>query len=231
VPELTGCCSPCGIPQIGAFAGVNPKYLDAFRAETCTTPNPACLKCLTGSNPNIGARCVTQHCKAFDVRSVPEYSKCTTNSDCQLRSGVGCCECGGEGWVAVNASGWKALVADVCMPNAGCPDCLPQLPDNTTAQCVQGHCEVAINGSCQSDPGIHGCCFEDADCGGDRCYGAACDAKIEGVCKPVPKPGFCWGDRDCPGGQSCSGVRVCPCGASCLIADQIGTCAAGSVPF
>jgi hypothetical protein len=222
---LTGCCGACGMPQLDNFAGVNRQHLDAFRTATCPMPTP-CSACPTAPNPYIGARCTGTHCQAFDLRSTPEYSKCAINSDCRLRKGLDCCECGSAGeWTAVSVAGQQALNGALCVPNTGCDLCLPVPPPGMTAVCWIGHCEVAtaIGGNCTVVPRA-GCCFTDSQCMG-RCYGATCAPGSEGICKSTPPPsGQCWGDADCAGGQLCRGARICPCGAACLLADAPGTC-------
>jgi hypothetical protein len=141
--QLTGCCGPCGMPTLDNFAGVNPMYTAAFRMATCPVPVP-CPRCATAINPYIGALCGGTHCKAFDTRLVPEFSKCSTENDCRLRNGLDCCECGSQGpWTAVSIDGQAAINAAVCAPQTGCPDCAPVPPPGMRAVCVQGHCEVS----------------------------------------------------------------------------------------
>jgi hypothetical protein len=132
------------VPTIDRFAGVNPKYDDAFRTFTCPVPTP-CPKCATAPNPYIGARCVASHCQAFDTRQEPELSKCAVDTDCRLRKGLDCCECGSQGpWTAISIAGQTALQAAECAPMSLCADCLPVPPANTMAVCVDGHCEVSV---------------------------------------------------------------------------------------
>jgi hypothetical protein len=143
--ELTGCCAPCGMQELQHFAGVNSKYIDAFKTFTCPVPMP-CPRCATAPNPYIGARCVNSRCQAFDTRQVPEFSKCALASDCRLRKGLECCECGSlDDWTAVSIAGQAALTATVCAPMSACPDCAPQPPANMKAVCNGGHCEVAFD--------------------------------------------------------------------------------------
>jgi hypothetical protein len=130
--------------MLDRFAGVNPKYTDAFRAFTCPVPEP-CPRCATAPNPYIGARCVSSHCQAFDTRQVPEFSKCTVDTDCRLRKGLDCCECNSDGqWTAISVAGQAALTAAECAPMTGCADCLPVPPTNAKAACVQNHCEIVV---------------------------------------------------------------------------------------
>jgi hypothetical protein len=44
------------------------------------------------------------------------------------------------------------------------------------------------------------------------------------VCKDVPPPGKCWGDRDCPAGGTCANVTLCRCAEQCFVPDSPGTC-------
>ena len=70
-----------------------------------------------------------------------------------------------------------------------------------------------------------GCCLDDAECEGEaRCTALECRHAGDGVCKEPPPEGQCWTDRDCAGGARCTGAMICPCGASCIVADEPGTC-------
>ena len=100
-------------------------------------------------------------------------------------------------------------------------------PCGAPAKC--GYNEVA--GKCV--PADHGCCATNADC----TAGQSC---VAGVCKAAPPAGRCWTVANCNAG-SCSmrgsgemggsagfepesGGKVCPCGSSCPVADEPGTC-------
>ncbi|MFT5434913.1 MAG: hypothetical protein ACI9OJ_005629 [Myxococcota bacterium] len=58
-----------------------------------------------------------------------------------------------------------------------------------------------------------GCCDANNPCtSGELCL----DSKPgPGICQASPKPGWCWEDAQCPGGQVCHGAEICPCGATC----------------
>ena len=104
VAVQASCCGVCGTPELASYVGLNTKQVQAYHQEKCPVPVP-CPACLQGANPNIAARCDSGHCKVFDVRQVPEYSACTSHSDCHLRSGLGCCVCNGPdsaAWVSLN---------------------------------------------------------------------------------------------------------------------------------
>jgi hypothetical protein len=96
-------------------------------------------------NPNLAATCEAGACAGFDVRQEADLSGCTTEADCTLRYGLGCCEaCQGSEFnlVAVNVN-QSAFSAKMCGSDpVGCPDCAPQYPANKKAACVANHCQV-----------------------------------------------------------------------------------------
>jgi hypothetical protein len=103
-----------------------------------------CPACASAPNPNLGARCVEGRCQVFDVQRVPEYSSCQSNGDCVLRNGVECCECGGDGWVAVSRTGGTALVQAMCAPNSACAGCAPVPPPALITTCFQNACSTTF---------------------------------------------------------------------------------------
>ena len=137
------CCGVCGQPTAADFVAINSLYADFYQKQRCPIALP-CPACATATNPNLGARCVLGRCQVFDVQKVPEYSSCQATSDCVLRNGVGCCECGGNGWVAVSQSGNAALGRDECAPNSACPACAPVPPPGTFATCIGNACNVQV---------------------------------------------------------------------------------------
>jgi hypothetical protein len=143
IPLIAGCCGICGMPEIDVYRGVNRTQVPAFGMATCPMPVP-CPRCVTLPNPYIGALCAAGRCRPFDVRQAPEFSKCAVDSDCRLRKGLDCCECGSSGqWTAISTIGQMALYSATCGPNSACEDCLPLPPAGARAVCVQGHCEIA----------------------------------------------------------------------------------------
>jgi hypothetical protein len=67
-----------------------------------------------------------------------------------------------------------------------------------------------------------GCCLADSDCGGGHC---ASFGTVPGTCKMDElAAGQCWADDDCGAGGVCQDARICPCGASCIVADAPGQC-------
>jgi hypothetical protein len=70
-----------------------------------------------------------------------------------------------------------------------------------------------------------GClCYSDGDCPTQdtHCYAADCTHESPGTCRKPPVSG-CFGDVDCPEGQTCIGGRPAPCGDNTQ-PDVPGTC-------
>ncbi len=92
-----------------------------------------------------------------------------------------------------------------CTQHTQCPPCVYATPACKAPCKLVSWCEESS------------CCKSDADCNaGDVC--------VKGVCRPQPKPGTCWSDADCAQGSTCEGAHVCPCGALCILPDQLGKC-------
>lgn len=131
-------CCLCGLPELSDFEAINSSFV-----QQCSCQGPAC-GCATQENPNLTATCESGTCAGFDVR-LEEYSACTTDTDCTLRNGLGCCEqCQGSEYsvVAVNVN-QAALSGAVCGDQpVGCPDCVVQYPANKKASCISNHCQV-----------------------------------------------------------------------------------------
>ena len=71
-------------------------------------------------------------------------------------------------------------------------------------------------GSCMAPTDY--CCKTDNDCG-DYAYSPC----VSGVCKQ-PVIGHCWKTEECPAGQKCVGVSVCPCPYECGMLESPGQC-------
>lgn len=110
---------------------------------------------------------------------------------------------------------------DLCIaqcPEIMCLECPPDLGPIITDTC-ECACDAATNQfKCAPKPQPQ-CCMVDLDCG-DFVYSPC----VNGVCKPGPEAGTCWKNQDCPDGQACTGVVVCPCGAVCDQPDKPGVC-------
>ncbi|MFO0762234.1 MAG: hypothetical protein U0359_37690 [Byssovorax sp.] len=137
------CCSPCGGPELADLDGVNREKLDVHFKAVCPDPVP-CPKCAIFLEPNFAAFCVSDACKALDVRT-SAVSACEADADCQLRY-TGCCEaCGGtpEGLIALNKASLSTYAQQVCAPDQDCPACAPIYPAEYSAVCnASKHCEV-----------------------------------------------------------------------------------------
>jgi hypothetical protein len=143
-PEYKGCCEACGVPDIHDYVGVNAKYLSQFRQEVCPV-QPPCVPCVPAPRPFFAARCMAGRCEAIDIRQVPELSKCANDTECRLRKGLDCCECGASGaFTSVSIYGQMALGALVCPPMTGCAECAPTPPANLKAVCLMNHCDLAM---------------------------------------------------------------------------------------
>jgi hypothetical protein len=130
----------CGIPALDDFTAVNNGYL-----TECTGPGSMC-DCMSGTNPNLGATCTKGTCEGFDVSQVDALSACTSDSDCTLRAGIGCCQaCGGStaDLVAIRVDASGTLAQMLCPPGGvNCPACGGGSPSGVSAACVAGHCQV-----------------------------------------------------------------------------------------
>jgi hypothetical protein len=133
------CCGAGLSPRLADVTAVNTASLQAF-VEPCLG-----LDCATYPIPgHFGATCRNGHCLAFDVRET-ELTDCTSGDECRLRLGVGCCEgCSGssEQFVALRSD------ADLGPLSCGgepveCPACAPIPPEDLSADCIGGKCELA----------------------------------------------------------------------------------------
>lgn len=140
-------CCICGIPTLGDYMAVNTAH-----ASTCACQGPVCA-CDSSMNPYLGVACTSGLCTGFDVEQLDAISACSSDSDCTLRNGVGCC----ASWcqvdvskvVAVRVDAEPVLEALACAHAAGklplpCLECKPEPspPANLRAACVQGRCQV-----------------------------------------------------------------------------------------
>jgi hypothetical protein len=100
----------------------------------CDAPRP---------NPWLFAACHAGRCVAVDARGT-ELTACSDPSDCELRTGLECCEACRvipENIVAINSS--VDLVAWLCgTESAFCDACAPTLPRQFFATCENQRCVV-----------------------------------------------------------------------------------------
>lgn len=134
-----GCCGYCGIESVGEFEAVNQAYAD-YNDLQCQLVD--CAYCAPPADAEqFGARCNEGSCEVFDIRQ-SDLSECSSDEDCRLRAGTGCCEgCGDSSWVAISA-GSERLVEALCGDGpVACPACAPAEPSGWVALCgSDGHC-------------------------------------------------------------------------------------------
>jgi hypothetical protein len=212
-PEGNTCvdsdCCPCmyecqrGVWQMTACAGCAP--------PSCPPEPPVNGDWCGGCSSAVGVSCGYDQCPAgstvatcdgqyWEVFVEPCGSSCcTSDGGCggnQLCVSSVCKEIGSGCWRNDQcAAGELCVGASVCPCGSDCDG-----PDYMGTCLPQGF----------------GCCGIDYNCGSDQ----EC---VSGVCKALPPVGSCWSTRNC-GGNACVGGQVCPCGAACLLPDQLGYC-------
>ncbi len=132
-------CCVCSKPQLSDYIAIN-----KAQQKSCVCQGPAC-GCAAAPNPYLGATCKSGTCTGFDVQQIDALSACSSDADCTLRMGLGCCPaCSGSQVVALRAGAESTLAKLVCDNGAPqpCPACAPVFPPNTHAACVQGRCQV-----------------------------------------------------------------------------------------
>jgi len=135
------CCGVCGMPTLDDMVALHEDDVDAHFAEVCAEPI-ACPDCPTAPNPHLFAYCDAGVCKGAAVTDDPAGG-CEAHSECKLRMGLDCCECGSQGPVTAIPIAYEATLQDlVCGDDYGCPECAPVYPTGAEAQCEQGHCVV-----------------------------------------------------------------------------------------
>ncbi len=140
-----GCCGDCALRQPDPLVAVNHDAAANYplRAGCGGIACPICDPPDPDDSAWFGATCQAGFCELFDARE-SSVTECTTNEDCTLRDGLGCCEgCSADARkvVAVNPEG--GLGALVCGSDpVGCPACVPQYPPALEAVCNAGRCAV-----------------------------------------------------------------------------------------
>ncbi|HMI82956.1 MAG TPA: hypothetical protein VK550_02625 [Polyangiaceae bacterium] len=137
--ELAAKCCACGELGLGQLIAIHSSQRDAFR-KSCSDM-PPCPPCVGTVAPNLIAVCEAGRCRGIDIQSDPAYTKCGSDQDCMLRSGLGCCECPDMGqWVPISLAGSILVKSQVCAPSTSCPKCLPMPPLETRPICRSGVC-------------------------------------------------------------------------------------------
>ncbi len=137
------CCGGyCSSNQpISGWAALNSSHVQDYSSALCN-PTPACPDCIATTLPYYAALC-RNGCEVVDIRK-DIVSDCSTDSDCRLRWGSGCCE-------ACNDSNPNDLVAVakgddyLLCGNAAPPCCAPApYPPDALSVCNAGHCQVSV---------------------------------------------------------------------------------------
>jgi hypothetical protein len=169
---------------------------------------------------------------------VAVLADCEARTDCHsVFQDPGTCGCGSVGCCAKFARCADGDHADCEGKSLSCDALTPFCEDPTYVVSYSGFCYegcvkpkdcAGATASC-TPPDNDGCtCFSGSDCAvGTNCYGADCASNTPGVCRSAPPTG-CFGDLDCPSGQTCMGGRPAPCGTT--VADRLGTCGVEACP-
>jgi hypothetical protein len=142
----SGCCAPCGMPELEDMDGVNEGHVDEHFAEVCPEMPPGgCPRCPNELNPWLFSPCLESVCTAVDIRRL-EVTACAHDDECRLRA-RDCCECGADtseyNLVAINAARSADFTGIACDPETECAGCMPDYPDTVEAFCTEeGHCAI-----------------------------------------------------------------------------------------
>ncbi len=145
VLHAPGCCGVCGKPTLGQLDAINQSATQAHYDATCDDPAGPCPGCASQPNPDLFAYCDLdkKQCVGADFATHP-LNTCKQPSDCTLRYGLSCCECGSEGLGLTAVPVDYSPVAElVCAGDVGCLECQPTYPQDVMADCVGGKCVVA----------------------------------------------------------------------------------------
>jgi hypothetical protein len=139
------CCGSCGAVVRGDATAVSRANVAAHRMDACPD-DAACPACLMDQDPTLLATCEAGRCVVVDLQAHAATS-CASSDDCRVRA-VECCECGASitASTVVAVSDSSALEGLVCDPGTGCPECLPDYPDDFGASCEGGRCVMVFAG-------------------------------------------------------------------------------------
>lgn len=158
------CCDQCWDTERPYFAQTR-SQLQRYVEDECLTAKcgpplvldtPGQLRC-PAAHDTLTAVCEQNACTTLDL-SVSPFAACERDDQCHLRFGADCCpDCALTTSEVVGvlfyAGGLVALsdeagfLAAYCQRTARCDRCAPDLPNEVTARCIAGHCQVAYDGS------------------------------------------------------------------------------------
>ena len=223
VPLSGGCCKTDGDCE-GSDVCVG---ASAEAAGVCE-PAPTGNACWSSADCTPGNKCVgASACPCGALCILPDHP-----GECKPTTPPACCwldeQCG-AGFECAHELSTSSL--GPCVPQAGPGACWDDQDCGVGTSCVgASYCPCGVDcdaiekpGKCLVDEG--GCCLADTDChGGMTCEGEGGGAT--GVCKAAPAAGDCWSEAQCAAGEACVDERICPCAASCIVADAPGKCQA-----
>lgn len=126
------CCGDCGAYTRDDIISLTLEDLDDYLRENCSGGEFSCPGCYKAPNPSLFANCSEDsQCTWIDIYDpdhdyATEYTRCSTDSDCVLRTRE-CCECGAtisqDNIVAIRKDKLSDFEKLVCKPETGCPEC------------------------------------------------------------------------------------------------------------
>jgi hypothetical protein len=196
-------------------------------AEQCPEGQMWCPGCTPGTG-SCGVGCTGAQCGTCSEANTLE--ECEARPDCHsVFHDPGDCVCGGIGCCAEFLRCADGDLARCEPVEVSCDTLVPYCEDPAFVIAYTNFChegcvqpkDCAPACAATNDP--EGClCYSNADCAqGENCYSADCANEIPGACRMSPPTG-CFGDIDCPLGQTCIGGQVAACGTRA--ADVLGTC-------
>jgi hypothetical protein len=188
-----------------------------------------CPGCTPGTG-SCGVACTGAQCATCAEADTLE--ECEARPDCHsVFRDPGDCNCAGVGCCAQFSRCADGDLADCAPQEVQCDGAVPRCENpayvisyRTDISCYEGCVKPTdCAPTCASPEDPARClCYSNADCdAGKNCYSADCANQIPGVCT-TPPPNGCFGDVDCPTGQTCIGAM--PTGCNSTAPSIIGTC-------
>ncbi len=135
------CCGVCGMPTLDDMVALHEDDVAAHVQDVCAGLVD-CPDCPSMPNPHLFAYCDAGLCKGATVTDDAQGG-CQDSTDCKLRVGLDCCECGAEGPLTAIPIAYEPKLQElVCDGDYGCPECAPAYPSDAEPYCDQGACVV-----------------------------------------------------------------------------------------